>query len=502
MRKVLLVAAALAVCLAASPASAYAWELTPRWFEPLAPVSPASLTTPPAVVSLAGADRVVTAVLASRQAFPGKAPAVVLCTGWNWPDALGGAALAGAKGGPLLLTRPDVLPSAVASEVVRLDAREVVILGAESAVSSRVADALGALAVNGHGLAVTRLGGAHRYLTSALVASATVAALRDGGRTYDGTAFFATSRTFPDALAAAPLAARKGWPILIVGASGLSTATEDAVASLGISRGIMLGSASAVTTTVAGRLAELLPAPPERLQGADRYATALAIARFGVANGLAWNGLAVTTGQDFPDALAGGVMQGKLGSVLLTTPGRFLDFGVYQQLASVRGSVYTVRYIGGTGTLRQYCRDGVMAALTGKPYPTQNGMIFPVDGPCEYEDTFGAPRSGGRTHEGCDIMAARNTPEVACVNGIVTTRVNTLGGNCVYLDGDNGWRFYYAHMERWAVTSGQHVQAGQRVGYVGNSGNASGGATHLHIQMWKPDGTLVNPYPYLRQMLR
>jgi murein DD-endopeptidase MepM/ murein hydrolase activator NlpD len=521
VRKYSLATALLVLCLLLSPAIALATEATGGdGAEALPPAglaavssaaAPSSIaralgyrslaTTPPVFVSVAGGDRIATAIAASKLAFPGKADTIVLCTGSNWPDALGGAALAGASIGPLLLTKPDALPSAVVTEAVRLDAHAVVVIGSENAVSAEVEDALKALDVNGHALTVTRLAGPRRFETSAVVASAVVDAVRAHGGTYDGTAFFATSRNFPDALAASPIAAKKGWPVLLVEPGELTTPTEGAIQQLGIKRGIVLGSEKAVTKVAADKLTALLPSPPQRLGGDDRYLTGIQIALFGVANGLEWDGVGITTGENFPDALAGGVMQGRLGSVVLLTPSSYLAYSVFTELTSLRAGIHTVRYLGDVSAVRQYTRDGVTAALNGQAYPTRNGMTFPVDGACSYENDFGAPRSGGRTHEGIDILAARGVPVVATLNGMVTAKTNTLGGNVIYLDADNGWRFYYAHLNGWAVTSG-HVQAGQKIGYVGNTGNAAGGPTHLHFQMWTPSGQLVNPYSYLKNMVR
>lgn len=520
MSKPILVAVLLALCLVLSPASALALGSAPSPetaallpsgaalgpmldFEAGPTPSPALMAPLTVFVRVAGADRVSTAIAASKLAFPGKADTIVLCTGWNWPDAVSGASLAGASDGPLLLTRPDRLSPAVVTEAVRLDAKSVVIIGSENAVSSAVESALRRLEFNGHGLAVTRLGGLQRFETSALVASAAIDAIRSRGGTYDGTAFFATGRNFPDALAASPISARKGWPVLLVDSSGVTPSTEGAIRSLHVTRGIILGSDKAVSKVAADRLGALLASTPRRLQGADRYLTAVQIARFGVSNGLKWDGVAITTGENFPDAAAGGVMQARIasGSVMLLTPSRYLAYCVFTELKALRAGIHTVRYLGNETALGQYTRDGVAAALRGAAYPTNNGMIFPVDGPNSYSNDFGAPRSGGRTHEGIDILAARNTHVVATLNGFVTARTNTLGGNCIYLDADNGWRFYYAHLNGWVVKSG-HVQAGQLIGYVGNTGNAAGGPTHLHFQMWTPSGALVNPYSYLKNMVR
>ena len=139
------------------------------------------------------------------------------------------------------------------------------------------------------------------------------------------------------------------------------------------------------------------------------------------------------------------------------------------------------------------------AALLSAPTPTARSLPNPLPG-TRFVDTWGGARSQGRTHEGVDIFAKRGTPIRATTRGIVlNVGPNTLGGRTVMILGPGGQRHYYAHLERYPdLKRGDWVQAGDVVGYVGDSGNAKGTPPHLHYGIYTGGGA-INPYPLLRQ---
>ncbi|MGH2807891.1 MAG: M23 family metallopeptidase, partial [Actinomycetota bacterium] len=125
-------------------------------------------------------------------------------------------------------------------------------------------------------------------------------------------------------------------------------------------------------------------------------------------------------------------------------------------------------------------------------------MTCPVAGPNSFIDSWGYPRSGGRTHEGTDIMAAEGTPVVAITNGTITySGYGSSAGNWLVLSGRDGHGYWYMHNRENLVTGGS-VQVGQQIATVGNTGNASGGAPHVHFEYHPGGGGPVNPYSLLR----
>ncbi|RZK77209.1 MAG: M23 family metallopeptidase, partial [Methylobacterium sp.] len=146
-----------------------------------------------------------------------------------------------------------------------------------------------------------------------------------------------------------------------------------------------------------------------------------------------------------------------------------------------------------------------------RPRAGPGGLIMPVAGfPAgALRDSWGAARGDGtRAHHGTDLMAAGGTPVVAAAPGTVEKLFQSHdGGTTLYVRSPDGrWSFYYAHLAGYAprIREGMRVRAGDPLGYVGDTGNAGGGNTHLHFgvsrmapgeRWWQ--GEPVDPYPLL-----
>ena len=145
------------------------------------------------------------------------------------------------------------------------------------------------------------------------------------------------------------------------------------------------------------------------------------------------------------------------------------------------------------------------AVLRGDIVMVRADWAFPVQGPNHYYDDFGAPRYAGgyHTHTGNDIMCARGTPLVAVVSGVVTraNRVDQgLGGRTIWLRGDDGNSYYYAHLSmiQPGIDDGVRVAMGQVLGFAGNTGDAAGGPVHLHFSIHPGGGAAIDPYLVLK----
>jgi murein DD-endopeptidase MepM/ murein hydrolase activator NlpD len=118
-----------------------------------------------------------------------------------------------------------------------------------------------------------------------------------------------------------------------------------------------------------------------------------------------------------------------------------------------------------------------------------------------FSDTWGAPRSGGRSHKGVDVFAPYGSPVYAVESGVVvSTRSNSLGGITITLRGNGGDEYYYAHNSANLVTTGERVEVGEHIARVGDSGNAKGTSPHVHFEVHPGGNAPVNPYPFVKRV--
>jgi hypothetical protein len=159
--------------------------------------------------------------------------------------------------------------------------------------------------------------------------------------------------------------------------------------------------------------------------------------------------------------------------------------------------------------------------LAANPKGSVPTLIFPVAGAVSYIDDFGQARPGG-AHQGNDLMAVKKTPVVAVEPGKVKFWTTSAAAGCMlYLYGDSGTTYMYIHLNNdltmrndnrgkcvagvsyaRGLKDGAKVQAGQMIGYVGDSGDANGIASHLHFEVHPNNGAAVSPYPYLQSAQR
>ncbi len=272
---------------------------------------------------IAGANRFDTAARISQRAFPDGARTVFIANGLSFPDALSAGPAAALLGGPVLLTAPQSLPAEVATELKRLDPDRIVIVGGAAVVSTSVAQALRAYG------SVERWSGADRYATSREIARR---AFRGGAE----VAYLATGAGFPDALSAGAAGVNVGAPVILVPGTqrALDASTVSLLRELGVQEVRIAGGTGVVSSGIATSAKSVVPTV-RRLAGADRYATSLAINANVVRSATE---IYLTSGTNFPDALAGSVLAGLRGAPMYISASTCVDPRIVDHIAEINAT--------------------------------------------------------------------------------------------------------------------------------------------------------------------
>jgi len=192
------------------------------------------------VERIAGVDRYSTAAALSARTFVPGVETAYLVVGTSFADGLVAGPAAALAGGPVLLARGDRLPASTRAELARLRPGRIVVVGGTGAVPESVIDVLGSLTTG----AVERWAGIDRYATSATVAAKSGVA----------TVHVATGATASDALAAVPMVAATGGPLVLVGPDTVPASVDAALAALAPTSITVLGGPAAISEDIELRL--------------------------------------------------------------------------------------------------------------------------------------------------------------------------------------------------------------------------------------------------------
>lgn len=314
------------------------------------------------VQSYAGATMFETAAAEAQAAHPqGCSSAVIVGPGQAWIDALSATGLAASKG-PILFTEKDSLNSTTEKALKRLGVKSVVIIGGTAAVSEKAAGA-----IKNAGIAVeARLGGADCFDTQMKIYEYGLSK----GLWNPSMAIIATASHFGDALSVSPVAYAKKAPVFLVSSgSGLGRAQQQALVKGarggGFTSIVIVGGTSAVSRQVEGFVSGVCywnGGSYARLAGATQYETSAKVATWAAkSQGLSWDNLAFATGAAPYDALAGSVLQGESGSVLLLIDGS--NMATLSAASQHKGSIDHVRFLGGTSAVSQSIRNAIISKL-------------------------------------------------------------------------------------------------------------------------------------------
>lgn len=352
-----------------------------------------ALAATTSVTRVKGGDRIETATVVARTGWS-TAPRVLLATSQDYPDAVAAAAYAASLDAPLLLTSPTLVADTVVDALRDLRTERVTILGGLKAVSADVEQQLKSL-----GMQVDRVAGSSRYATAAALGDQVarrgpvgVVAIALGDRA-DGR------DAWPDALAAASLAALdEPIPTLLTRRTELPDETRKALERLSPSKVVILGGESAIGYQVADAL-QKMGLRVERLDGTNRYDTAVNVAMAAIDGPDKEHGeldptqAVFVSGESFADALGAGALAVRLGAPLLLVPAGVLADEVDAFVRDGATSLTSGFVVGGTKAIGEFVSQEIAAAIDGDPRPAPPAPKCPANSSPDCQYTYRHPIS-------------------------------------------------------------------------------------------------------------
>lgn len=332
------------------------------------------------VTRISGPSRYETAVAISKKGWD-KSDLIILSRGDLFPDALAGAPLSAKFNAPMLLTDSQLLNNSTRDEILRLKAKEAIVLGSEDALSQKVVEDLESQC-NIPNAKIHRIGGSTRYDTAALIASWLDKPTKQ-------TAIIATGENFPDAISGASLATHEKMPILLVNTENIYPKTQEVLKNLNINKIIILGGNDVIPSGIEAWLNNKGYQTLARLSGDDRYLTSTAIADYGISQKMSPKEIFFATGEDFPDALTAAPLAARLNQTLVLTRKKFTPLSLYQWLDN--HSFTNATFIGDKEAISDETEYGIRTGIRPPSAPTilspENGAkvseVIDIKGECD-----------------------------------------------------------------------------------------------------------------------
>ena len=316
---------------------------------------------------LSGNDRYDTMGEIVEEAYPHASndSTVIVASGDNFPDALASSGLSGLANAPVILTNSYRLSARADGQISRLNPTKVIVIGGESAVSDSVVNQIEKRVARD--AKIVRISGDTRRDTANEIFAQ--AKKQVNANWADDTAIIATGENFTDALSISAYAQKNKYPVFLSGKSGLDASTVKDIKGYGFTNIVIAGGSAAVPNSVIAQLksAGVSESNIVRLGGATRYQTSLEIAKYAYNNGagVLHPGTPVfATGENFPDALAGGVLAAEKGApLLLVSPDTAVNHDALNWINSTDVFDNTAYVLGGTDAVSETVSADIASVL-------------------------------------------------------------------------------------------------------------------------------------------